>query len=417
MQTEPLPLRVTIGALLLAILLWIAGNSVLFLASYGDTLTPLPLPYLETFSSTQRLDYRQFGGHWRVQDQALVQSDAAEADKFAVIPLRLAPEQNYQFRSAMKVLAGANGAGLTFNMQKKNDLRQSHLVRLGANEGQPYLVFGYFDENGNFVEQGAQPSLDLTQGATLQVQVQDDTYTVLLNDQIQQAKIPLHYQGGHVGLTTWFSSVAFDNVTITTNTPSTTTEAAPAAAVLLDQTFADGVDQTQWQPLSGDWRFTEDALIQQEESGFDYTISHTAHFTQFVLRARFRHETGTAGGGILFNRPDTNTPKRGHMVRYDQGKALIWGYFDEQGEFVTQGYSTIEPPGDQAHTLQINSNGNTYAVLVDETLIAQDVPLFSREGKIGLTASQSVVTFERVEVTDFTPVPLQTKEQTEVRKP
>ena len=405
MQLSPLPLRLTIGALLLAILLWLAGNSALFLALYGDTLMPLSLPYLETFTNTQRLDYRQFGGRWLVQEQALVQDNATEADVFAVIPLELPPAQTYQFGAAMKVLEGANGAGLTFNMQHKDDLRQSHLVRFGANDGNPYLVFGYFDENDTFVEQGSQPAIDLTQGATLRVLVQDDTYTLLLNDEIQQAQIPLHYQGGHVGLMTWFSRAVFDDVVITADVAATTALTSTAPTILLTQDFAAGVDQSQWQPLRGDWQFTKDALVQQKEEGFDYAISHAARFDQFVLRVRFRHEAGTAGGGVLFNRPDNETAKRGHLVRYDQGKTLIWGYFDEQGEFVTQGYSAVDPPGDQAHTVQIFSDGDTYAILLDEIVVAQDLPLISKTGHIGLTASQSVVAFERVEVTAFTPVP------------
>ncbi|MFZ4664031.1 MAG: hypothetical protein ACOYNY_43940 [Caldilineaceae bacterium] len=405
MQSEPIALRITMGALLLAILLWLVGNSALFLIIYRDTLTPLTLPYLETFSNTHRLDYRQFGGQWRVQEQALVQSNAAEADEFAVIPLYLAPEQAYQFGATMKVLAGANGAGLAFNMQQKDDLRQSHLVRFGANEGNPYLVFGYFDENDTFVAQGTQASVDLTPGATLRVLVQGDTYAVLINDQIQQAMIPLHYQGGYVGLLTWFSSVVFDDVIITTDADAVTTDrVVTAPTILLTQNFAAGIDQSQWQPLNGDWQFTEDALVQQKEEGFDYAISHTARFDQFVLRARFRHEAGTAGGGLLFNRPDNETAKRGHLVRYDQGKTLIWGYFDDQGKFIAQGYQAVEPPGDQAHTLQVSSDGNTYAILLDEALIVQDIPLISRAGHIGLTASQSVIAFESVEVTAFTPV-------------
>ena len=405
MQLSPLPLRLTIGALLLAILLWLAGNSALFLALYGDTLMPLSLPYLETFTNTQRLDYRQFGGRWLVQEQALVQDNATEADVFAVIPLELPPAQTYQFVAAMKVLEGANGAGLTFNMQHKDDLRQSHLVRFGANDGNPYLVFGYFDENDTFVEQGSQPAIDLTQGATLRVLVQDDTYTLLLNDEIQQAQIPLHYQGGHVGLMTWFSRAVFDDVVITADVAATTALTSTAPTILLTQDFAAGVDQSQWQPLRGDWQFTKDALVQQKEEGFDYAISHAARFDQFVLRVRFRHEAGTAGGGVLFNRPDNETAKRGHLVRYDQGNALIWGNFDEQGEFVTQGYSAVDPPGDQVHTVQIFSDGDTYAILLDEIVVAQDLPLISKTGHIGLTASQSVVAFERVEVTAFTPVP------------
>lgn len=414
MQTESLSLRLTFGALALAILFWLIGNSALFLIIYGEALKPLTLPYLETFSSTQRIAYRQFGGRWRLQEQRLVQSDPTEADRFAVIPFRLAPEQNYQFDAYMQVLDGANGGGLAFNMQQKDDLRQSHMVRLGANEGRTYLVFGYFDENDKFIEQGAQPSIDLAQGATLRVLVQDGAYTILLDDQIQQAAVPLHYTGGYGALLTWFSNVAFDNVAITPVNPNASVAADPTATVaatsattstvLLAQNFADAVDQSQWQALSGDWQFTDNALVQQMSSGFDHTISYADHFTQFVLQARFRHGEGAAGGGVLFNRADNETEKSGHMVRYDQGEALVWGYFDEQRTFITQGYQAVEPPGDQAHTLQITSDGNTYAILLDETLIAQDIPLISREGQIGLTASQSVVAFESIEVTAYTPV-------------
>lgn len=444
MQTKALSLRWTLGAAALAILLWLAGNSAMFWAIYHDALTPLSLPYLETFTARQRLDYRQFGGEWRLQEQRLVQNDATKADLFAVIPLPLAPDQGYQFGVRAQVLAGANGAGLAFNLQQKNDLRQSHLVRLGATDGRTYLVFGYFDENDQFVEQGAQPAIDLSQGAILSVRIQDNTYSVLIDDQVQQANIPLQYHGGYVGLMTWFSSVAFDDVTLTALTATRTDEpltakpvtqaaanpttalpiqpvteatAMPAMAplttttpVLWAQNFAEAVDQTQWRMLSGEWQFTADALIQSKQSGFDYSIIHAARFTQFVLRVRFRHGEGTAGGGVLFNRPDQETPKQGHMVRYDQGKALIWGYFDDQGNFVAQGYQAVEPPGAQPHTLQISSDGNVYAILLDDSLLVADVPLISKEGHIGLTAAQSVVAFESVAVTALPPTQKQTEQ-------
>ena len=91
MQTETLSLRFITVAIALAGTLWIAANGGIFMALYGDTLTPLTIPYVETFTDQQRVDYRRVFGLWRIQDQTLVQSDTNLADVFAVIPIERLP--------------------------------------------------------------------------------------------------------------------------------------------------------------------------------------------------------------------------------------------------------------------------------------------------------------------------------------
>lgn len=441
MKTEPISLRFIGFSVALALGVWVVINSIIFWVIYGDTVMPLTLPYTESFTTIQRLDYRQFGGKWRIQDQALVQDNTQLADLYAVVPLTMEEDQDYQFGAHLKVLSGPDGAGLLFNMQQQLQKRQSHLVRFGLDGARAYLVFGYFDKDDQFIEQGALPAPDISQGVDLAVIIHENFYDIMVNGQPQQRNIPLRYNGGRVAVTTWFSSVRFDDVfvtaaedpftaadlptaannaatapltnsvassapVITTTTLTTATSvttvtggAGAGATLLYRQNFAEPVDQSQWTTFSGDWRFDPDALVQQQSDGYDFSISYAGSFSQYTLRVRLRHRSGLAGGGLLFNMPNATDKRGGHLVRYYEGRALVWGYFDAQGNFVGQGDKAIDPPGDGVHTLQVITKGTTYSIIVDDIMVIENVPLLSPQGHIGLTASQSIVAFEEVSVT------------------
>lgn len=428
-QGEALSLSFLGMAVALAFAVLVVANGALFLFYYGDTFTPLVLPYRENFENTQRLDYRQFGGQWRLRDNTLVQSDTQDTDLLAVIPLTIAPDQPYQFGVRMTMLQGPKGGGLMFNLQHPNSRQQSHLVRFGSGEGKEYLVFGYFDENMQFVAQGSLPPPDISQGAELAVAVHDQTYDVLVNGQLQQRDIPLKYTGGTIALTTWFSSVAFDDVYITAlaaaptptigttdnppNTglapdaavPTVVVNTPPAAAAVAEnqfftEQFPGNVDQTLWTPLTGDWRFEDGALVQQNPDGYDYSISRVGLFARFALSVHFRHRQGV-GGGLLFNMPNGDTKRNGHLVRYFEDNSLAWGYFDNENVFTGQGYAPVEPPGDQIHTLKVIVGDTAYSILLDNRVVTENVPLVSTQGHIGLTASQSVVAFEEILITEL----------------
>ena len=112
---------------------------------------------------------------------------------------------------------------------------------------------------------------------------------------------------------------------------------------------------------------------------------------------RFRHLQGI-GGGLLFNIPDPASKNGAHLVRYMDDKTLVWGYFDATGAYQNQGSAAVPAPGDAVHTLAVNVGPETYAITLDGTLLAQDVPLVSKAGHIGLTNAQSVVQFEAVDL-------------------
>ena len=451
MKAESLSLSLIGKSVAVAVFAWVSLNLLLFTVLYGDTFAPLSLPYSEDFAQLTRLDYRQFGGTWRVRDSRLVQSDAQGSDLLAVLPLTLPQSQPYQFGAHLEILNGPNGAGLMFNLQHADNRQQSHLVRFGANEGRNYLVFGYFDENLKFIEQGSVAPFEIVQSIDLAVLVHKKTYDVLVNGQPVQREIPLQYNGGRVALTTWFSTIAFDDVYITpvvlqpepapiTDAPPALTTADSPATIVGDAAPARASDPTslssassltrstpvannayffedfsseahlaQWNAVIGEWRFEPGALVQLQPQGYDYSTIYTGSFSQFTLRVRFSHRQGI-GGGLLFNMPDAASEKSGHMVRYFEDNVLAWGYFNAEGVFAGQGNIRVDPPSTQAHTLQISADGAVYSITLDEQLVAENVPLINKQGHIGLTASQSVVAFEEVEITALTPI------QSEVQK-
>ncbi|CAN5532426.1 hypothetical protein BH10CHL1_BH10CHL1_40010 [soil metagenome] len=454
MKDETLPLGFLGKSIALAVILWVGINLLLFRVLYSDALTPLSLPYLEDFGQQTRLDYRQFGGVWHIRDAKLVQEKSDAADLLAVIPLTLRPAQPYQFGVHINIVKGPNGAGLLFNLQHANSYQQAQLVRFGTDkEGREYLSYGYFDKNLKFVEQGSLKPPDISKGVDLAVLTHKETYDILVNGQVLQRDIPLQFSGGSLALTTWFSSAAFDNIYVIPVVPSfvagavgelapmasavsltteitsalstvpgsiearsnfkqpstyiTATTVTTATTAVLNAFFTEkfpaNLDQRRWTALSGTWNFTPGALVQDTLKGYDHNMLYASTFSKFTLRARFHHEQGV-GGGVLFNIIDPSSKNNSHMVRYFAESGLNWGYFDAKGVFVGQGHLATNAPGTQAHTLQISADGATYRILLDDKLVAENVPLVSKQGYIGLTASQSIVAFETVSVTALTPL-------------
>lgn len=390
--------------LLFVIALVMTANLLLFTFLYADTFAALTLPYTEDFSHLERLVYRQFGGNWRVQDGALLQVDQNNADLFAVIPLHLDPTQGYRFESEMHFVSGSKGAGLLFNMQHADNRQQSQLVRFGIDpQGVSYLVFGYFDENLNFVSQGSISPFEAiadAERATLAVIVHDEYYDVVVNDETIQANLPLQYFGGALALTTWFSQVEFDNIEVdpATVSPLQTNLPLPESdGVLFSDSFDDLASQSNWERFSGDWTYEPSALVQTNVNGFDFGASASGTFGQFTLKVQFQHREGE-GGGVLFNMPYRDSQRGAQMVRYFPDNTLAWGYFDERSAFQGQGSVAVSPASTLKHVLEIRTDSLSYAITLDGAPIVENVPLVSKSGFVGLTASQSIVSFEQVDV-------------------
>lgn len=405
-------------SLMAAALAYLGLNTMFFMYFYGNTLSPYEIPYHENFEDLSRIDYRRFGGNWKLAENKLFQHDASDTDLLAVIPVELDPQQSYQFSTRMNFRSRNVGGGLVFNMQSKDSRAESHLVRFGATgEGEKYLVWGYFNADFEWQSQGGMGAPDsVNEGgfSELTVQVDGDVYHVLVDGVEMARDIPLQYKGGTVALTTWFSIVAFDTVSIEpyeavpVQVPAPTEQPAPVepapttpAPVVVAETtdytyvtdFATGNADGRWRMLSGDWRFENGSLIQALPDGFDFTAVYLEPVVQPTIEVRFRHDSGL-GAGIVFNLPSADSLRGGHLVRYYPESQLIWGYFNAEREFQGQGAREVTPPADGWHTLRITSTDATFSIALDGETLASNIPLNSTSGYAGLTSSQSVVTFD-----------------------
>jgi hypothetical protein len=155
-----------------------------------------------------------------------------------------------------------------------------------------------------------------------------------------------------------------------------------------------------WRPISGQWAFSNDALVQSDPTGIDVAIVYTGSaFQEYSYSAALTHREGNAGG-LLFNMPYTDRLNGAHMVRYSERRpgGIFWGYFDETGKFVGQGYANVDPPADARHTLRVVSGAETYSLYLDDFLLAADLPLHQNYGYVGLVTVQSTASFDQVEV-------------------
>jgi hypothetical protein len=413
--------------IILPLLLALVALIILNFGLYQWLLAPIQadesafsLPYTEDFSDPESPGYAMWGGDWELRDQTFVQLNTTGYDLGAIVPLKIAAEQAYQFSVNMRYLGGSMGGGVLVNVQQETSRQKSHLVRFNVDNGKLYLIYGYFGDDSNFTGQGSvELSIDPANADwhSLTVRVSGSAYAFSVDDQELATGIPLQYHGGSVGLVTSASQVAFDDLSVTAiDASAVPTQSVIAAqqitpvprvdAVAVDpfsEIFADTFtggngENTNWVTYAGTWSFEPGAFIQTDTDGFDFGVGSLETYNNPIrLQVTFSHQNGV-GGGILFNMPQADSKNGAYMVRYVDDTTLTWGYFDSTGVFVGQGGVGVDAPGTSAHTLQITTRAGSYAITLDGRVVAQDIPVSSSGGHIGLTASQSAVAFTSVVV-------------------
>jgi hypothetical protein len=140
-------------------------------------------------------------------------------------------------------------------------------------------------------------------------------------------------------------------------------------------------------------------LVQSEINGFDLAVGYAdSAYSAIDLQTTITHLDGT-GAGVLFNMPAANSLNGAQMVRFaDWTDALIWGYFDEVGQFKGQGYAKIESPDAGPHTIGVKSDVGSYAIFLNGRQLASELPLFSRDGHIGLITTRSTAAFGPIQI-------------------
>jgi len=415
---------IPIGVGLLVLVLFNIGLYSVLGVETSNSITIFSLPYTEDFADFDVNTYQNFGGDWDVRDEALVQINLTGLDLGTIIPMEIPDDQPYTFSTDIRWRGGEMGGGVLFNLQQTISRQQSHMVRFNVDGGNLYLIYGYFGDDSNFIGQGnvlLERSTDFDEWQQLKLEVNNAGYSILLDGEVLISGIPLEYQGGSVGFITSTSQIAFDNLVVEAGV-SEMTEIAEATSETIDDPTADtdtiagdelnrtlfvndsfeGVGgESIWIPISGNWVYQDSAFVQTQTEGFDLAAYYPQSFDNIYLKTILQHIEG-AGGGVLFNMSQEGTHWDSHMVRYvEDGSVLAWGYFDIDGIFQGQGSQSVPLANNEIHILEIYSDGTTYDIVLDGETIATDISLNSTKGYVGLTASQSSVAYDAVEIYAF----------------
>lgn len=378
------------------------------------TFVPYQYPYQQDFSTTDIQSWIKFGGNWLINNGQLTQDKTSLDSASIYIPFSVSEKDGY----TAQILLGLKetGGSLSFNAQYPGLEQNRHTVQLIPRDSQWQMVYGYFQKGSQIYEQGAIPlgiKADQPLNAKLTVAITNDRYALTLDDKLLVSNVPLVYKGGLMGLNSLDGAAQFDEFSVTqisslasVPTPQSALQPTPITVVddnvvIYTSQFAGNLEDSGWKPFSGDWTFENGKLIQRQLDGYDFGIVNDQTFQNYQVEVNFRHQQGNSAG-MLFNLPQRESKNGGQLVRYtDDGKGLFWGYFDAQGAFTGQGYINTAPPAQDSHVLTVQSLPDTYSIILDGNTVAQDIPLNSRQGFIGLTTSQSVGEFASVSISNL----------------
>ena len=382
---------------LLVIFVLLAVAAVLFgayqLLAPRQTLTVYSLPYVQNFDDVNLRRWFINKGVWTIRDQTLAQTVGGDEAGQLHVPFKLPEDQAYHVSVLVTLKKDTRAAGLVFNSQYPGLTEKQHRVYISRpQKDRLELVSGNTDDSGSFIPQ-AQIPLDVnSQEFRLDVFVYDTTYLVMLNGQRLVEKRPLVYKNGLIGFYA-LGPAAFDTFKLTAaDTPD------PG-----NLTYSSDFDQENggggWVPISGTWRIADQEMRQSDPTLSDAGIAYeTSTFQNYTLRATLHHTT-TAGAGVMFNMPSPYQINGAQVVRFsDQTDALLWGFYDGQGQFQRQGFALVPPVGTSTQVLQIFSGESSYDVYLDDQLMARNVPMTQTQGHVGLITSRAAASFAQIDV-------------------
>jgi hypothetical protein len=186
----------------------------------AETEEPGEQVYVSDFEQTPGgAGWVPFSGEWEVADGELVQANPAAQN--AAIGYEGSSFENYMAQTMFRHLVGTGG-GLLFNMVSPYQLNGSQVARYSDQTDS--VFWGYFDAQGHFTRQGfAEVEPPGTSMHRLTVYVGSKSYDVYLDDKLLGRDVPLQASvqstgtgqtGGHIGLISSLSSVAYATVEV-----------------------------------------------------------------------------------------------------------------------------------------------------------------------------------------------------------
>lgn len=160
-------------------------------------------------SFTGPIDYVVLSGSWEQSGGDLRQVRECGYDYTAL--LKTAQVANFRFEASLRALDGINQGGLVFN-QSSEDTRSGAMIVDLANAG-TVLRWGQYDDAGYYTFIGSVPVA--SQGTdTIGVTQQNGAIDIAFNGVIV-GQTTTDRPGGHVGLVSTLSAVAFEQATLT----------------------------------------------------------------------------------------------------------------------------------------------------------------------------------------------------------
>ncbi len=167
--------------------------------------------FRDDFADGNHNGWRVLNGTWQFTDGLYQQNNVDGSDLGAISTFQ---SDQYHVTVRTRLLEGSMGAGLYFNMAKREANMGSQIVSYTADGNQ--IQWGSFDEGGNFVLQGLADVPNGGDGAwhTLSLQVESSRAAIAVDDVPVAEAISLTYASGYVGLFANHSKVAFDDFEI-----------------------------------------------------------------------------------------------------------------------------------------------------------------------------------------------------------
>ena len=399
-------------------------GAVLFVLNWGlrtrlapeEPFDAFEYPYEESFESVavHRWFKPEATGKWALANGTLTQSDPDVEIAPIFISHWLVEDQPYRMSAMIDISSAGSSGGINFNAQYPEVYAQHQRVVVRQEQGEYTLVTGVVTPEEGFKEQFTVPLGVLEQPFRLDVLVSEGVYAIQINGKLYIENRPLVYKNGLVGFVA-DGIVSIDDLSLTAvdeeaflvdlaeheTLPAQVSEPVVGDMVYTSD-FAGGTTDNGWVAFSGDWQLVDGYLMQRDPTGFDHGIAYQpSTFQSYILKVSLDHKDGI-GAGVLFNMPTPSQTNGAHMVRFaETGNGVFWGYYDNAGDFVGQGYAIMPTVENSSQTIKVISRENSYDLFVNNQQVAAAVPLIRNNGHIGLITSQSAAAYALVDVSGF----------------
>lgn len=211
-QTQLLSLRTALTALIIAGVVFLSGNLVMYLVLYPPAAPPATMPApAEVIAPTDDGETRFTGmsGDW-IRENGLITQRALDRLDY----LTASGIQGTRYLVSVEItLPTAQdvpeaGGGLVFHMPQRDSFAGSQMVRFHQNGLE--LLWGWYDESGIFQYEGGQPlPVSDSQTRLLTLVVRADRYDIRVDDAPVVSDLPLRNSSGYIGLMSYRGGVSF----------------------------------------------------------------------------------------------------------------------------------------------------------------------------------------------------------------